>query len=104
MGKIAKGVNKMHFTILYGNYCYIFIENSHQKFSPCRAFHVPLALNSRGKLRTPKNTIQGKALICVYAMNYIHSTATPAHTTAEAYFSHSTRLGDAAKCGVIEAG
>ena len=26
----------MHFTILYGNYCYIFIENFPQKFSPCR--------------------------------------------------------------------
>ena len=35
MGKIAKGVNKMHFTMLYGNYCYIFIENIPKKFSPC---------------------------------------------------------------------
>ena len=31
MGKIAKGVNKINFAMLYGNYCYIFIEN----FSPC---------------------------------------------------------------------
>ena len=31
MGKIAKGVNKINFTMLYGNYCYIIIE----KFSPC---------------------------------------------------------------------
>ena len=35
MGKIAKGANKIHFTMLYGNYCYIFIENFPQKFSPC---------------------------------------------------------------------
>ena len=35
MEKIAKGVNKINFTILYGNYCYIFIENFPQKFSPC---------------------------------------------------------------------
>ena len=26
----------MHFTMLYGNYCYIIIENFPQKFSPCR--------------------------------------------------------------------
>ena len=35
MGKIAKGVNKINFTMLYGNYCYIFIKNFPQKFSPC---------------------------------------------------------------------
>ena len=35
MGKIVEGVNKIHFTMLYGNYCYIFIENFPQKFSPC---------------------------------------------------------------------
>ena len=35
MGKIAKGVKKIHFTMLYGNYCYIFIENFPKKFSPC---------------------------------------------------------------------
>ena len=28
MGKIAKGVKKTHFTMLSGNYCYIFIDNS----------------------------------------------------------------------------
>ena len=27
MRKIAKDVNELHFTMLYGNYCYIFIEN-----------------------------------------------------------------------------
>ena len=27
MGKIAKGVNKINFTMLYSNYCYIIIEN-----------------------------------------------------------------------------
>ena len=35
MGKIAKGVSKIHSTMLYGNYCYIFIENFPQKFSSC---------------------------------------------------------------------
>ena len=43
MGKNAKAVNKIHFTMLYGNYCYIFIENFPQKFSPCR-----LAQNKEG--------------------------------------------------------
>ena len=28
MGKIAKGVNQIYFTMLYGNYCYIFFKNS----------------------------------------------------------------------------
>ena len=36
MEKIAKGVNKIRFTMLYSNYCYIFIEKSFQKFSPYR--------------------------------------------------------------------
>ena len=36
MGKIPKCVNKMHFTMFYGNYCFIFIENFLQKFSACR--------------------------------------------------------------------
>ena len=35
-GKIAKGVNKINFTMLYGNYRYIIIENFPQKFSPCK--------------------------------------------------------------------
>ena len=35
MGKIAKGVDKINFTMLYGNYCYIIIEKFSQKFSPC---------------------------------------------------------------------
>ena len=35
MGKIAKGVNKINFTMLYGNYCYIIMEIFPQKFSPC---------------------------------------------------------------------
>ena len=35
MGKIAKGVKKINFTMLYGNYCYIIIENFSKKFSPC---------------------------------------------------------------------
>ena len=38
MGKIAKGVNKINFTMLYGNYCYLFIENFPQKVSPCTIF------------------------------------------------------------------
>ena len=35
MGKIAKGVDKIKFTMLYGNYCYIITENFPKKFSPC---------------------------------------------------------------------
>ena len=35
-GKIAKGVNKINFTMLYGDYCYTIIGNIPQKFSPCR--------------------------------------------------------------------
>ena len=27
MGKIAEGVNEINFTVLYGNYCYIIVEN-----------------------------------------------------------------------------
>ena len=33
LGKIAKGSNKIHFTMLYGNYCYIFIENFMEIFT-----------------------------------------------------------------------
>ena len=33
MEKIAKGVNKVNFTMLYGNYCYIIIVKFSQKFS-----------------------------------------------------------------------
>ena len=35
MGKIARSINKINFTMLHGSYCYIFIENFPQKFSPC---------------------------------------------------------------------
>ena len=35
MGKIVIGVNKINFTMLYGNYCYNIIENFPQKFCPC---------------------------------------------------------------------
>ena len=35
MEKIAKGVNNINFAMLYGNYCFIIIENFPQKFSPC---------------------------------------------------------------------
>ena len=35
MRKIAKGVNKINFITLYGNYRYIITENFPQKFSPC---------------------------------------------------------------------
>ena len=34
MEKIAKGVDKINFAMLYGNYCYIFIENFPRAFSP----------------------------------------------------------------------
>ena len=36
MGTIARVVNKIH----YGDYCYIFIENFPQKFSPCMILHT----------------------------------------------------------------
>ena len=36
MGKIANEDNKIYVNMLYGNYCYIFIENFPQKFSPCK--------------------------------------------------------------------
>ena len=49
MGKIAKGVNKIHFTILYGNYCYIFIENFPWKFSPC-IWGIPAQVDLTGSL------------------------------------------------------
>ena len=39
MEKIAKGVIKIDFTTLYGNYCHIFIENFPQKLSPCRFWY-----------------------------------------------------------------
>ena len=35
MGKIAKGVYEINFTMLYGNYCCIIIENFPKIFSPC---------------------------------------------------------------------
>ena len=37
-GKNCQRCHTNNFTMLYGNYCYIFIENSPQKFSPCRIF------------------------------------------------------------------
>ena len=42
MGKIAKGVEKINFTMLHGNYCYIFIEKFPQKSSPCRTLELHL--------------------------------------------------------------
>ena len=52
MGKIANGVNKINFTILYDSYCYIIIENFPQKSSPCivaRGSLKILAYHSRHK-------------------------------------------------------
>ena len=41
MGKIAKGVNKINLTMLYGNnYCYIFTENFSEKFSQCSEWAI----------------------------------------------------------------
>ena len=40
--KIAKGAKKIYFTMLYGIYFYIFIENFPQKFSPCKGSLVQL--------------------------------------------------------------
>ena len=36
----AKGINKINFTMLYGNYWYIIIENFPQKFSPCMLYRI----------------------------------------------------------------
>ena len=36
MGKITKGVNKIHFTMLYGNHRYIIIENFTQQYGKNR--------------------------------------------------------------------
>ena len=49
MGKIAKGVNKINFTMMYGNYCYIFIENLPQKFSPCTVAYYDPRFDKRRK-------------------------------------------------------
>ena len=46
MGKIAKGDKKINFTMLYGNYCYINIENFLKKFSPCTTIPIPWNLIS----------------------------------------------------------
>ena len=35
MGKIANEVNKINFTMLYGNYFFSIIENFPKNFSPC---------------------------------------------------------------------
>ena len=37
-GKNRQRCQQYKFTMLYGNYCYIFIENFTQKFSPCSRF------------------------------------------------------------------
>ena len=44
MGKIPTDVNKNHFTMLYRNYCYVFIENFSHKLSPCRHCRISLIL------------------------------------------------------------
>ena len=36
--KSPKVSKKINFTMLYDNYCYIFIENFPQKFSPCNMY------------------------------------------------------------------
>ena len=54
MGKIAKRVNKINFTMLYGNYCYIIIENFPQTFSPCSIAEPARAL--------PSSAEQGRAI------------------------------------------
>ena len=37
-GKNRQRCQRNKFTMLYGNYCYIFIENFPQKFSPCSVY------------------------------------------------------------------
>ena len=49
MGKITKGASKINFTMLYGKYYYIIIENFPQKFSPC-TLTVKLTSESRIKM------------------------------------------------------
>ena len=49
MGKIVKGASKINFTMFYGNYYYIIIENFPQKFSPCG--RLPWATMTVGVLR-----------------------------------------------------
>ena len=48
MGKIAKGVDKINFTMLYSNYCYIIVENFPQKLSLCT---ITLSVANRGVSR-----------------------------------------------------
>ena len=45
-GKNRQRCQQNKFTMLYGNYCYIFIENFPQKFSPCRFAHIDAKLNA----------------------------------------------------------
>ena len=54
MGKIVKGVNKINFTMLYGIYCYIFIENSPKKFCPCIKITTSLIGVGGVQLNNPK--------------------------------------------------
>ena len=39
-GKNRQRCQQNKFTMLYGNYCYIFIENFPQKFSPCSFVNI----------------------------------------------------------------
>ena len=57
MGKNAKGVNKIHFTMLYGYYCYIFIENFGKMVSWKQG---PRKNDSREKI--PRKMILGKMI------------------------------------------
>ena len=43
-GKNRQRWQQNTFTMLYGNYCYIFIENFPQKFSPCRPTNLIAAV------------------------------------------------------------
>ena len=73
MGKIAKGVNKINFTMLYGDYCYTIIGNFPQKFSPCRKNN-----SLRKKLKKKKNSSPVSIIIDDtqnFWINYIRSIA-----------------------------
>ena len=52
MGKITKGVNRINFTMVYGHYCYIIIDNFPQKFSPYTERHAVLVnhFNNEGTI------------------------------------------------------
>ena len=56
MGKIAKGVTKINITMLYGDYCYIIIENFPPKFSPSTDYKLEFMTQEFKKLYEIQHT------------------------------------------------